>query len=751
MIVMLALLVPEHAAAAVNGSPGIENTPLDMVVLVDESGSESPADIQHEIQAAGTIAQTPLNPRSRVTVVGFGGADGAAPNQNPVDVVCQPTVTNGVANLEYLARCVAKLHGRTPTEGNNTDYASALSQALSVLGPGTSLGQQSPQGAIKVILMMTDGGLSLPGDPLLPQPDWLPSAKHQVDLQLAAAATAGVEVWPLGFGSISTSNASYLQYLAAHGGQITCDSRGASRPHSMVAQDSAAALSDLYALYAAAGCFGRSNGGSAMVPGGQSRSLTVNIPPIASSGAISVDKGNPGIRVDFLTPTGTEVTGGSLGKSTVQFSGQDTAVEVLHITDPQSGPWQIKLTAPNGLGSQLVSATAFWQGAVRISILAAPPSARTGQRISLTVSVLGVSGPITEPSQLSGVQVQATVTGDGLPGPMSVPLAQASGTGGSGLTASDYIGGFTAPSTAGALVFTGTAAGYGLHATEVPAYVSVGGPATSMQATVQFTAPDTVYSGQAIDGKIFFNNKTGQSQRVRLAVSAAPALVTIAAPPGDLTVPSGTSASPFSVVLARNTPLGSTSIVLRAVDARQPTVTYGNQQLIVAVREPPGLVDKYRWVIIGLGVLVLLAVAGLCVLRVRKKRAIDPRGLSVLLRRDGEQLGPELPAPSKQASDFRFVIRDEEKPAARLDYPLPHDLVYVASRIGHGQVRVRTPAGVRYMTTPGSDGEPLPSGIRVAFRDLRSEPVNHKFTGGDGAEQHGYAPEPEPETDDWLQ
>src|SRR5216683_6648636 len=72
VIAVLSLAAQPARAAGPAGSPSIETTPLDIVILVDESGSESNTDVRHEIEAAGTIAQTPLNVRSRVTVVGFG-------------------------------------------------------------------------------------------------------------------------------------------------------------------------------------------------------------------------------------------------------------------------------------------------------------------------------------------------------------------------------------------------------------------------------------------------------------------------------------------------------------------------------------------------------------------------------------------------------------------------------------------------------------------------------------------------------
>ena len=124
-----------RAGAAGPGSAPTGVAVLDVVMLVDESGSETPAKVADERQTAGTIVQSMLNPRSRVTVVGFGGVNHVAPDQNPVDVVCQPTIASGAANLSYLASCVGKLHRRTEAEGDDTDYAAALGQAMTYFNP----------------------------------------------------------------------------------------------------------------------------------------------------------------------------------------------------------------------------------------------------------------------------------------------------------------------------------------------------------------------------------------------------------------------------------------------------------------------------------------------------------------------------------------------------------------------------------------------------------------------------------------
>ena len=141
------------------GTPGV--AVLDVAVLVDESGSETKQSVADEQQTAGTIVQTMLNPASRVTVIGFGGVNNVVPGQNPVDLLCQPTIASGAANLDYLANCVGKIHKRSEAQGDDTDYAAALAQAMSYLGRGSAATPPSPEKAIKVILMLTDGAVDV--------------------------------------------------------------------------------------------------------------------------------------------------------------------------------------------------------------------------------------------------------------------------------------------------------------------------------------------------------------------------------------------------------------------------------------------------------------------------------------------------------------------------------------------------------------------------------------------------------------
>ena len=708
-----------QAATAVPASSarptGVGDTVLDVVMLVDESGSETDANVAAERQTAGTIAQTLLNPRSRVTVVGFGGVNHVAPNQDPVNVVCQPTTASGAIHLSYLASCVNSLHRRTEQEGDDTDYAAALGQAMSYFNPDSTYGRQSPARAIKVILMMTDGGVDVHRDTQQYSTDWRAGQQQAVNQQLASARANHVQIWPLGFGTISTHDQQYLDYLAASGYQAACDNRPVSKPHAIVVQNPANALAALNSLYSAAACLGSNTDKGSVGGNNPTRSLYVSIPAIASDAAISVDRGNTGVQVGFYTPGNVLWSDGSA------ISGTGTAVEVLHLADPAPGRWRIQLTAPPGMASELVSATVFWQGALDALMTATPSSAQPGQQIDVTLTVLGSNGrPITDPAELSQMQVAVSASGDGLSGPTEIPVSNAGETQSSTTGVGDYRGTFTAPRGLGTLTITGTAAGYGLYATQIPATVQVGGGVPAFQSTVTLPAISTVQAGQSIQGQILFANRTGVGRAVRLSLSVSPAYATIS-PSGSIEVPSGSPpATPFSIAFAKNSPSGPTFLEVKVVDAANPGTVYSAGTLDVTVTRPPGFVARYLWAIVGVVILLILAALFALWRRRVRRNAADVRGLYAIIRRDGEPAGAELKAPNKQADTFRFVIRDETLPEARLDFPSrSDDEPYMARRGRRGQVDVVTPIREQYEITIGGSGEPLPSGLRLAFRDVR--------------------------------
>jgi hypothetical protein len=399
----------KHAANADFGTAG----PVDAVILVDESGSETPAKVADERATTSEIVTSLLNTRSRVTVIGFGGVNHVAPNQDPVDVACEPTIASP-ANYGYLTSCVDGLHRRSEQQGDDTDYAAALGQAMSYFNPQTAAGQLSPPGATKVILMMTDGAVDVHRNTQQYGSNWQLGELTQIDDQLAIARSEHVQFWALGFGTdigtsvdgtsiIKAQALAYLNAMAAKGGQAVCDGQPASvQPYAQWVDDPDDAFTTLGQLNADASCAGY-NTNRTPIGGGAIGSLTVQIPEIASGGVISVDRVNPEVQVTFTQPDGQPWTDSSA------LSGQDTSpVESLHLPDITSGEvgtWTINLTAPTGLASEVVRASALWQSAVRAEISANPTSVKLGQPICSVVSLLGPRGPVSNSAGISSLRV----------------------------------------------------------------------------------------------------------------------------------------------------------------------------------------------------------------------------------------------------------------------------------------------------------------------------------------------------------
>ncbi len=522
---------------------------LDVVMLVDESGSETPQKVAQETATAGTIAQSMLNPRSRVTVIGFGGVNHVVPDQNPVSVVCQPTIASGQQNLSYLATCVKGLHRRSEREGDDTDYAAALLEAMNYLSPSATARPASPAGAIKVILMMTDGAVDVHRDTQQYGSGWQVGEQAAINQQLKLAQADGVQVWPLGFGTdigtgITEPQAlTYLNHMAANGAPAVCDQKHtASQPHASWVNDINDALDELDTLYADAACLGTNKSQGSLPPGG-SRTLTVSIPDIASAAAISVRRPNSLDTVVFTRPDGAQWT------DSAAISGTDgnSPVEVLHIgtiSTEDVGTWHITITAPRGLASQLVSATVFWQGAVR-AIITATPSVNLGQPIAVTLTVLGPAGPISDPSTLRSLAVGVTASGDGLPGPEPVRVTPA------GSQAGTFVGSYPAPRQPGPLTITGTAAGYGLYATQVPQTVTVGTAPLDFTAVPQFPQLTSVQVGDTITGTVIFTNTTGTARQVRLMLLPSGVDASLTSPAEPITVATGHPPSvPFTVAIS---------------------------------------------------------------------------------------------------------------------------------------------------------------------------------------------------------
>lgn len=706
--------------AAAPGTARLSVAVLDMVVLADESGSETPRTIADEKAAVGKITQSLLSAASRVTVIGFGGVNNVAPNQVPTDVACVPTIASGPANLAYLASCVGRLHRRSEEEGDDTDYAAALAQAMSYLAPGSSATPPSPARAIKVILMMTDGAPDVHRDTQQYGQNWQLGEQAAVHQQLVAGKSDGVELWPLGFGTDIGAGVTepqaleYLQNMAAAAAPATCNAdRSAGQPHATWVSNPDDLTYALGQLYAQATCVGTSVAESQSTAE-QVAELAVSIPEIVSAAVISVSRGDPAVAVSFIKPDGTPWTDASA------ISGQDTSVEALHLTSltqDEVGRWTIRLVVPPGLTNEIQSSTVavFWQGSTRAIVTVNPPSAQPGQKVSVNLDVLGPAGLVTDPGALHGVVVGVTVTGDGLPGRVPVSVRPVVGSPG------EFTGTFTVPSQVSTLTFTGSVSGPGLYVEQIPAIVGVGKQTPGFTATPSFASQGSVPAGGSIFGQVSFTNQTGSAKRLRLTLHVGGASASLSSPPGPITVAPGTSPSvPFTVAVAAKSPAGTATVQVEVVDAASGQV-YNIAVAEFGVTRAPGFIATYLWEVLGLVVLIVLTVLVALWWRRDIRRRMDVRGLRIVLRRGGVAVGRALSAEDRYDEVFPFIIRGEDSPAPRLDHPSRDaTTVYLVRRSRHGMVRLWTPEGARpYEVELNGPGLKLGNGIEVSFYGSR--------------------------------
>ena len=205
-------------------------------------------------------------------------------------------------------------------------------------------------------------------------------------------------------------------------------------------------------------------------------------------------------------------------------------------------------------------------------------------------------------------------------------------------------------------------------------------------------------------------------------LSTSGANASITSPSGSITAPSGNPPSvPFTISFDHNSPAGSAWLQVKVVDAANPSLVYNETTLNVTVTKPPGFLAKYLWDIIGIVALIILVILALLWRRAVIRSRKDVRGLVAILRRNGEQLGRELPAPNRWSDAFRFIIRDETEPTVRLDFPQAGFSEYRVRRSGPGEVKLMTPAGGEpYDVVVGGPGEIMEhNGLELAFRDTR--------------------------------
>ncbi|MFD0478503.1 vWA domain-containing protein [Nonomuraea thailandensis] len=360
-----------HPTAA-QAAPPSDVKPVRVVILVDESGSLKDQDVTRERAAAQLIALSELSEQSQVAVVGFGSSNG--PGQSAVDIVCPLTGVQTAQDRESLSRCVEKLRLRTAEEGNDTDHAAALEQALDIMG------RPDDQQRAKIVFLLTDGVLDVRNSPQYGADAQARNANAQAQItrSLADAERGQVQIWPLGFGA---ADKSALDAFAAGGWVQPCGDQQTSTPKARVVATSADVERSLLEAFAYARCAGIEKSVTDSLDAGATVDLNVNIPIIATDGSIVVVKRDKRIQVTYFDPEGTQVPKqGELKESTFQAAGEAGPVESLRIRNPLPGQWRIRLESPPGVSRQEVSATVVWQGALRASISLSNPGRAPASR-----------------------------------------------------------------------------------------------------------------------------------------------------------------------------------------------------------------------------------------------------------------------------------------------------------------------------------------------------------------------------------
>jgi len=682
--------------------------PVNIAIAVDESGSITPVEMEEERDAARLIALGEIAPDSTVSILGFGGADAEdkGGRQQPVDQVCTPTQVSTVTSRQSLSSCIGSLTVRTAAQGWNTDFISAINQAVGDLEHAGNADEP------RLLFLLTDGHLDLYGDPAYRGTQAQVNAAGQLNLTqqaLPAARRAGVEIWPLGFGQADLHE---LKIIAAGGAQLPCTSLPNARPHAILVPSAASAEAKLPVIYGYARCANSGPPRYLSLSPNQSADVPLNVPVIATAGAIEVVRQDPRIQVSFFDAHHKKapISGKFDGGSFVQLAGADGPVEVLRVTDPLPGTWTIHLQAPSGIGNTQIQARVLWQGVLRSDIVVSPPQPRAGQKVAVSVRIQVRNQTIIQPSALAGVAVSAQVTGAGFARPAPVRLT--TNGGGDGV----FSGSLTVPRTArGALSFAGIVTGQGVVGDENVFTTSV--LSSRLQLIGQISLDQTSVSpGGTVTGTLLLDNQKGQAYKLQFVPVGADRGVTVVPP--SVRVPPVAGKLPadhFSVHFARGVPLGPARGKLVVVDPADNDRIIARTFLTVVVAFPPPLWERLWWAEALLGV-VLVLIAVTLLRRYRsgvRGRAMDDIELVLY---DGDREVQSLWAPAGCGSRFVFAIDNTQPDRPRLELDTD-GLGYVARR-GSGRIVVTVPGGESMQIQEDERGG-LGNSLSLGYRDHR--------------------------------
>jgi hypothetical protein len=671
------------------------------VILIDESGSLAPVDVEYEKLAAQVLAFGMISNDSEAAVVGFGSSNGSG--QSPVDVVC-PLTGVEPSKQAFFVDCIGRLHRRAPGEGADADHVAALAQALSILG------QPGGEDRTKVVFLLTDSVLSVGNSPRYGGDPEARNANAQLLLndKIAEARGAGVQIWPVGFGSV---DGAALDAFAAGGAQQDCgNDLPAYRPRARIATSSEVAVRASLDALAGATCAGVTGFDTAELSGGSQVELHVDIPEISTDGVLAVIKGDARVRVRYLDPTGREVTGtgtfehdGSIFTASTPLG----SVESLRIQNPRPGRWTIRLSAAPDVPTQVVGATLPWQGVLQAVLLLDPAAPRAGEEAVVRVRLQTRDGVIEDPRSLLGVTAGALMSVALAGGRTTTELIELADDGRHGdIRGGDgeYTGSVEIPEGAeGVLTFVGTVDGPGVVSARTP-YNTVVSPRLIGAATSITIDRGVVHPGGEIHGTVAVDNADGQPRRLRLALSdlsrgtragiSGPSVVDIPR--------AGRVEQDFAIAFGDDTEEGAAQGTISLVDAADDGRVYAQEFFSVDVASPDPWWAGFWWLWLLAAVTATVGAAVVARLRHTSAAARSVDGVTVHLGRAGLRLA-HLTAPDGVRGRFIFTIHDPQGFAPRLEMADGYGestRAYIVTRVRGGMVQVRTPEGALYVLSP---------------------------------------------------
>lgn len=646
-----AVLFMPLAATAGGPATSLAAEPINAVILADESGSLTASGVASERDAANALVTSDLSPDSRFTIIGF-GSDNGQPGQNAVTDYCAFIQVSSAKARDALARCADRIHARTEAEGNDTDQATAIQHAVDEL-------KSQPKAGASVIFILTDGVLDVHRSPAFGSTASRRTAEalRRLNQQfLPAAKAAGIQIWPLGFGpSVSSSS---LQNFAAGGAgaNALCLGTSGAAPHAIVVSSNGDVIHSLELALGRARCGDIGPTSSAQLPNGGSKTLTINIPLIATDGSLIVTKGQPSFNVSFTDPEGDTVPPSGTFKGQQFFlSGQNSRVESLRIVNPLPGNWKVAVSDPQHVSqNQTISAFATWQGTLQASLILDPALPKPGDKVNMELRVLSREGVVSEKILRSA---QASATGSVTTAAGTVPVKLADD--GKGV----FRGAFILPSNAkGDVTVKARVSGAGLAADQriVSFAVQMN---NFVSATVNMKSPSSVVPGGTISGTVSVINQGPQrTGTVRLTGLNGKTLLTINKPTGAQPVPNGSSSIPFTLKVPSDSPEGALDGQVQFVSGGQ---VIGQSYIATNVEKPKGFLEKNSWLIPLVIVIVLLALlavlARLLLVRNRRQQESDVSSLIAYVKKgDKSQHVSDIPWDHIESkldkSEFAFSI-----------------------------------------------------------------------------------------------